>query len=116
MAAGKRSEIVTIEAKAVPVADGGGGFSPAVWSPLGKLWADVKPQRATEAERAGAERTLSVYLFTVLSIDARAIGLDPAHRLTWLDPIAGRVRVFNIREVRASKLSAHDLDIVGETE
>ena len=115
MSAGNRSEIVAIDAAGPLLADGGGG-GVSTWSQIGSLWADVKPQRATEAERAGAERTLSVYLFTVLTVDARALGLDPAHRLRWSDPVSGRERVFNIREVRAPKYRQAELEIVGETE
>lgn len=76
---------------------------------IGRLRAEVKPLRATEAERANAVRTVSVYQFTVLARAAAAIGVTPQHRIRW-----GSLE-FNVREVRTPPPQVPFLDIIAET-
>lgn len=104
---GERDQRIVVKARA-DVDDGGGGVSHE-WVETGRLWAHVKPVRATESERQGGMRDGVVYLMTVDARSAAAVGLVPAAIVVW----AGQN--LNVREVRTAPASQHDLEIVAES-
>lgn len=102
---GKLTEVV-----AVDVEDGQGidEIEP-IFREVARMRAEVKPVRATESEREGAVRDVSVYLFKVHTSALRATPIAAvSHRIRW----AGRI--FNIREVRAPMAREPFTDIVAE--
>lgn len=106
MAAGPKTELVAFVAES-RTADGYGGYARTT-STVGEVWAEVKPQRATEAERSGAVRELTVYLITCSAEAVRALGITHAMRAIW------NGRTLNIREVRLGPSRTADCDIVAE--
>ena len=69
----------------------------------------MKTVRASETERQGAVRTLSVCMFSADSKSVSARGVTTSDRLIW------RARAYNIRELRAAKSIVPDIDIIAET-
>lgn len=106
MAAGPKTELVSFSRES-RTPDGYGGFSRTVTT-VGELWAEVRPQRATEAERAGSVREMTVYLLTCHAEAVRALGIDHTVIATW----GGRK--LNVREVRLGPTRSADCDIVAE--
>ncbi len=102
---GALTEIVAVERETTDPA----GEADPTFIEIGRLRAEVKPLRASESERAGAVRTLSVYSFRVLNRAARAIVIAPDHRLRWGD------LVFNVREVRLPSPQEPFAEIIAET-
>lgn len=105
--AGARCQPVALQ-RLTRTPDGAGGATEA-WADVATIWCDVKPLRASEQERQGAVRALSVYQF---SADAMTVA---AHSTTTADRLAWSGRVFNIRELRTPKSSVPDIDLIAET-
>lgn len=106
MAAGPKTELVAFTRES-RTPDGYGGYARSVTT-VGELWAEVKPQRATEAERAGSLREMTVYLLTCHAEAVRALGIDHTTLATW------NGRKLNVREVRLGASRTADCDIVAE--
>ncbi len=107
MGAGARAEPVTLQ-RLTRTSDGmGGGVE--TWADVGLIWCDIKPLRASEAERQGAVRSLSVYQFSADAMSVKAKAASPSDRLVW------QGRAYNIRELRTPKSAMPDIDIIAET-
>lgn len=102
---GGLTEIITIDRETTDPT----GEADPTFIEIGRLRAEVKPLRASESERAGALRTISVYSFRVLSRAVRSIGVAPEHRIRWGDLL------FNIREVRLPAPQEPFAEIIAET-
>lgn len=105
---GDLDQLVVVET-AIRAGDGMGGGPVSGWATAGEIWASVLPLSASESERHGKARSLSVYRFRVLTEAISAIDVTPAHRLVW----GGRI--FDVREVRAPPPSSPFTDMIAET-
>lgn len=104
---GDLDQLIAIEA-ATRAGDGMGGGPVSGWSPVGELWASVLPLNASEAERLGKARTLTLYRLRVMTEAVAELGVSTTHRARW------EGRVMNIREVRTPPASSIFTDLIAE--
>lgn len=100
-----RDQLVTIETPSMS-ADGYGGGAVS-WSTHATTWVSIRPVRAGENERQGAERSSCMYVVDGLRDELKAVTGDM--RINW------RSTYLNIREVRLPPETSLMMRIMAET-